>query len=47
MGLSLGAFAGALYWNFIGCNGGTCPLTSNPTKSIILFSFMGGWISYK
>ena len=24
-----GALAGFLYWKFIGCNSGTCPLTSN------------------
>jgi len=46
-GLSIGAFAGVLYWNFIGCTGGTCPLTSNPTNTIVLFTVMGGWMSYK
>jgi hypothetical protein len=47
LGLTAGAFAGVMYWNFIGCNGGSCPLTFNPVQTIILFSVMGGWISYK
>jgi hypothetical protein len=42
----LGAFAGAvigfLYWKFIGCTSGTCPLTSNPFSTTILFGVMGG-----
>jgi len=46
-GLSIGAVAGVLYWNFIGCTGGSCPLTSNPTNTILLFTVMGGWMSYK
>jgi len=36
-----GAILGILYWNFIGCSGGTCPLTSNPYKTVLLFSLMG------
>ena len=46
-GISMGALAGTLYWNFIGCNGGTCPLVSSPTKTVLLFSFLGAWISFK
>ncbi len=41
LGLVAGAFLGYLYWKFVGCQSGTCPLTSNPYKSVILFSFMG------
>jgi hypothetical protein len=47
MGLAAGASAGIMYWNFIGCNGGTCPLTANPVQTVIIFTIMGGWISYK
>jgi len=41
MGMIAGAIVGLLYWKFVGCQSGTCPLTSNPYKSVILFSFMG------
>jgi len=47
LGILGGVVIGALYWEFIGCNGGSCPLTSNPTKTIILFGLMGGWFSYR
>ena len=40
-GAIIGTVAGLLYWNFIGCTGGTCPLTSNPYKTVILFAFLG------
>lgn len=47
LGSAIGAIAGLLYWEFIGCNGGSCPLTSNPYKTVILFTVMGGWYFYK
>lgn len=28
--LSIGAIGGYSYYYFIGCNGGSCPITSNP-----------------
>ena len=44
IGAIVGAIAGYLYWKFIGCNTGTCPITSSPTNSIIygavLFSLL-------
>lgn len=43
----VGAGLGALYWNFIGCSGGSCPLTSDPYKTIIIFSFMGAMFTRK
>lgn len=42
IGIISGALLGLLYWNYVGCTGGTCPLTSNPYKTVILFSLMGG-----
>ena len=47
IGTAIGVIVGILYWEFIGCNGSTCPLTSNPYKTVILFALMGGWVSYK
>jgi hypothetical protein len=41
MGMVAGALVGLLYWKFVGCQSGTCPLTSNPYKSVIIFSIMG------
>jgi len=46
MGIIAGAVAGLLYWKFVGCHSGTCPLTSNPYKTVILFSLMGGLLTY-
>ncbi len=47
LGFAIGAIVGLLFWEFIGCNGGSCPLTSNPYKTVILFTLMGGWYFYK
>lgn len=30
LGLILGAIGGFLYWHFIGCASGACPITGNP-----------------
>ncbi len=40
-GSSLGALGGFLYYYFIGCSSGTCPITSNPYISIVYGAFMG------
>jgi len=29
-GFLIGALAGWLYWRFVGCHGGSCPIWSNP-----------------
>lgn len=36
-----GAIGGYLYYYFIGCSSGTCPITSNPYISIIYGAVMG------
>lgn len=36
-----GGVGGYLYWYFIGCNSGTCPITSSPTMSVIWGAVMG------
>jgi len=38
----LGALAGFLYWKFVGCNSGSCAITSNPYNSTIYGAAMGG-----
>lgn len=42
LGVVLGAIAGFLYWNFIGCNSGSCAITSKPFNSSIYGALMGG-----
>lgn len=41
LGIFIGGGIGFLYYWFIGCNTGTCPLTSNPYNSIVIGSIMG------
>ena len=36
-----GGITGYLYWYFIGCEAGTCPITASPTRSIIWGAVMG------
>ncbi|HET7000853.1 MAG TPA: DUF6132 family protein [Puia sp.] len=40
-GAMLGAFAGYLYYRFIGCSGGTCLISSKPVNSTVYFAVMG------
>ena len=40
-GILIGAVGGYLYYYFIGCNSGTCPITSNPYISIVYGAVMG------
>ncbi|MGL5262456.1 MAG: DUF6132 family protein [Bacteroides sp.] len=35
IGAGVGAVAGFLYWKFIGCTTGTCPITASPINSVI------------
>jgi uncharacterized membrane-anchored protein len=38
----LGGTGGFLYWRFVGCSTGTCPITSSPVMSTIWGALMGG-----
>jgi hypothetical protein len=44
IGALLGLVAGYLYWFFIGCNTGTCAITSSPVNSSLYGIFLGGII---
>jgi hypothetical protein len=44
VGIIMGSVAGYLYWKFIGCNFGTCLITSKPLNSSIYGAVMGGFI---
>ncbi len=41
IGIFVGALAGYLYYFYIGCSSGTCPLTSNPLISTLWGAVMG------
>ncbi len=41
-GALIGAVAGYMYWRYIGCSTGTCPITSSPTMSTLYGVLMGG-----
>lgn len=42
IGVILGAIGGYLYYHFVGCNSGTCAITSNPVNSTLYGALMGG-----
>jgi hypothetical protein len=42
IGVAVGAIGGFLYWKFVGCSSGTCPITSNPLHSSLYGALMGG-----
>ena len=41
IGAVAGGIGGFLYWKLIGCNSGTCAITSSPRNSTIYFAVMG------
>lgn len=41
--ITLGAIAGFLYWRFVGCASGTCPITSNWYSSVP-YGMLFGWL---
>jgi hypothetical protein len=41
VGAGVGALGGFLYWKFVGCESGTCKITSSPVNSTIYFAVMG------
>lgn len=42
LGVIAGAIGGYLYYKYIGCISGTCPLTSKPLSSTLYGAVMGG-----
>ncbi|MBK8519683.1 MAG: hypothetical protein IPL54_01970 [Chitinophagaceae bacterium] len=41
IGAAVGAIAGYIYWQQVGCSSGTCMITSKPTNSTIYGAVMG------
>lgn len=42
LGVAIGALGGYLYWLYIGCESGSCPITSSPLISSLWGAVMGG-----
>lgn len=42
LGVVIGLLAGYAYYYFVGCNSGTCAITSNPLNSTLYGGLMGG-----
>ena len=45
VGLAIGASAGYLYWYYVGCNSGSCLITSKASNSTIYGLVMGGLLA--
>lgn len=41
IGIFIGALGGYLYYHFVGCSSGTCPITSKPINSTLYGAMMG------
>jgi hypothetical protein len=44
IGIVAGAIGGYLYYHFIGCNSGSCAITSRPLNSTLYGALMGGLV---
>ncbi len=42
IGVIIGALAGFLYWKYVGCSSGSCPITSSPLNMTLFGAVMGG-----
>jgi hypothetical protein len=42
IGVLVGVVGGFLYWKFVGCASGQCPITSSPVNSSLYGALMGG-----
>lgn len=45
LGIAIGAGLGFLYYRFIGCSSGACPITRNPISSMIYGALIGGLLT--
>ena len=42
VGILAGAVGGYLYWRFVGCSTGACPITSSPFSTTVWGALIGG-----
>lgn len=47
IGIIVGGVIGYLYYYFVGCSTGNCPLTSSPVNSVLVGMLLGGVLMYK
>jgi len=47
IGLALGAAAGYAYYVFVGCESGSCKISSNPMYSTLYGILLGGILAWK
>jgi len=47
IGLVLGAIAGYAYYFYVGCESGSCAITSSPVNSTLYGVLFGGLLFYK
>ncbi len=45
LGVTLGALGGFMYYYFVGCQSGSCAITSNPVSSVIAGGILGFFVS--
>jgi xanthosine utilization system XapX-like protein len=45
IGITLGALAGFIYWRFVGCTSGSCPITSHWFNTMLYGGIMGALLS--
>jgi hypothetical protein len=45
VGITAGALAGYLYYRFVGCTTGSCPITARPLSSTLYGALMGGLLA--
>ena len=46
-GILVGGIAGFLYFRFVGCASGTCPIRSNPYLTTLYGMLLGGLITWQ
>lgn len=44
IGAIIGCISGYLYWKYVGCASGSCPITSSPIISTLYMGVLGGLI---
>lgn len=47
IGLAIGGVGGYMYYYYIGCNSGSCAITSSPVNSTLYGVLLGGLLFYK
>jgi hypothetical protein len=45
IGLPVGGFFGWLYWFYVGCDSGSCAISSNPVNSSIYGAILGALVA--